>query len=511
MIDTVILRIHDIKKNAQLVKCLDLYNPDGYNTQTARIPKEELAEIRKQGVKNDSEFIDILQQKRSGEFLIKTQVGKQMNASNHYSFTYFINYTKDHIEFNFSVPKYMYGTNILLFTEHFLDRDYKFHNATTLEYSFNRSFKLLNIFFKTFLHNEFIFCKLDLKDIEVNRIDVCFNQVFRSKADALLYLDYQKRLKKKYARDEDGVMRDYTTSLMYTTKRYSAKIYHKGAEYEKNDLKEHLKINKERGKEYFKTKELQAFGDKILRYEITIRNAYLNYMHKNFIFRQDCKSWQKMHLIYTKIDNAIQKNDRISKKIGKLPAAEKMKYMFEHPYEKITKDDRYIYKQVSKVITRRRYFMLDIDYKSLLFNSESVPYNDDFVPFTGRLLSLCFDKLFEFMDEFQIKELPDEEIIKRLIDDYNSKHRVKLPKSEMVQFYANLIKYGSFKDAIKYAGYSRATVYRYLQRFKLIGVTDKSIKPIDNSNAIPHAPLDLRDYHVAITYNNSILKHTHNV
>jgi hypothetical protein len=35
---------------------------------------------------------------------------------------------------------------------------------------------------------------------------------------------------------------------MYVTKRYSAKIYHKGSEYEKNDRKEHERINLEKAK-----------------------------------------------------------------------------------------------------------------------------------------------------------------------------------------------------------------------------------------------------------------------
>ena len=73
-------------------------------------------------------------------------------------------------------------------------------------------------------------------------------------------------------------MRDYATSLMYKTKRYSAKIYHKGREYERNDLKEHLRINKERGMQYFKTEQYQALADKMLRYELTYRltNKLLN-------------------------------------------------------------------------------------------------------------------------------------------------------------------------------------------------------------------------------------------
>ncbi len=54
---------------------------------------------------------------------------------------------------------------------------------------------------------------------------------------------------------------------MYTTHRYSLKIYHKGSEYTKHDRKEHKRINILKGKEYFKINELQSISDKILRYE----------------------------------------------------------------------------------------------------------------------------------------------------------------------------------------------------------------------------------------------------
>src|SRR5205085_12548093 len=135
----------------------------------------------------------------------------------------------------------------------------------------NESYDLLISFLRKFFHWEFMMCTVQFTDVEINRIDVCFNQVFKSKDDALLYLEYQKRLKKKYARDENGVMRGYETSLMYVTSRYSAKIYHKGTEYEKHDKKEHLKYNKEKATQYFKTEKLQAIADRVLRYELTLR------------------------------------------------------------------------------------------------------------------------------------------------------------------------------------------------------------------------------------------------
>jgi hypothetical protein len=502
MIDTVILRIHGIQKYSQLIKCIELYNNNGYHTETARVPKKEIGELRKQGVKSDSELIDILQDKRTGDFLIKTQVGKQMNSSNHYAFTYFINYTKDHIEFSFSIPKYLHGTNIIMFTEHLMDRDFKFYENCILDYNFDRSFKLFSTFIRNFFHQEFTLCDVNLTDVEVYRIDVCFNQLFKSKKEALLYLDYQKRLKKKYARDEEGTMREYATSMMYTTKRYSAKIYHKGSEYEKNDMKEHEKINKERGYNYFDTKKLQNFSDKILRYELTIRNAHLNYLHKQYIFRKKCDEWQELFGIYTRVESARQKNDRIAKKIGQLIEPEKSKYRFEHPYEKILKYDRQVHKSVSKIITRRRYFMLDVSFDSAGFNNFTIDGNIDTVLFSKSLLRFCYEKLSEFMHEFQIKELPDIEIIKRRIDDWNKSHAQQLPKMEMVHFYEHLIKYGSFKECIKYAGYSRATGYRYLQRFKKIQITDQSLTPIDTENEIPTAKLDLNDYHSALTYDN---------
>jgi hypothetical protein len=236
MIDTIILRIHNTSKYSAVIKHLDILDVKGHSTESIKVDGAEVRKLRKKGIKGGAEIIDALRLNRTGEFLLKIKVAKHVNASNHYTFAYFVNYTMDFIEFNFSIPKYTYGSNVLMFVDHLGHRDYTYHFCSELEHNIERSFTLLEKFLEGFFKNEFLFLEIDYKDVEVHRIDVCFNQVFRSKQDAIKYLEYQKRQRKKYSRDEEGVMKDYATSLMYVTKRYSAKIYHKGSEYEKNDL-----------------------------------------------------------------------------------------------------------------------------------------------------------------------------------------------------------------------------------------------------------------------------------
>lgn len=506
MIDTVIIRLHDLNKYSYYIKCLDFNNKNGYSTNTGKLDKDEAAELRRQNA-TEKEIIDFMQKKETGEFLIKTQVAKQMNTSSHYQFTYLINYTKDFIEFNFSIPKYKYGTNILMFIEHENDRDFKFYQSAELEYNIENCYNLFISFLHKFFHDEFILCKpVDWKDVEIFRIDVCFNQLFRSREDALRYLEYQRSITKKYARNEDGVMRDYNTALMYVTKMFSAKIYHKGTEYQKNDLKQHLRINEQKGKEYFKTDKFQAFSNKMLRYELTIRNGLINYLHKHNIFRKNCKFFKSDYRTYMIVENAQQKNIRLSKKIGSLPDDQKEQYLREHPYEKIPKDFKQIHKSVTKLITRRRYFKIEVDELSYDFNRKTIPFNSDDVKFCPNVLKLCLKKLVEFIKEYQIKELPAEEIVRQHIEYYNTLNSIKLRSSEMLRFYSHLLKHGSFKDAAKYLELSRATLYRYKQKFKKIGITDKSLKLKETTYTIPLPTMDLKEYHSTIIYDNQLLR-----
>ncbi len=313
-----------------------------------------------------------------------------------------------------------------------------------------------------------------------------------------MYLEYQKKLKKKYARNEEGVLNNYAkASLMYVTKRYSAKIYHKGSEYKKNDLKEHLKYNKQKNRQYFKTDLIQAFADRTLRYELTIRNSQLNYLHKHYIFRKNCKTWKSMYRNYILVEGYRAYNDRLSKAVGKLKSdKDKMEYLLKHPYKMFPNAQMKTYhKIVCKIISRRRYFKFRVSGVTSLFNTLSVPTEIDNVLFSKELYDLCLKDLIKFIKDYQIKELPNEDLVKRKIEDFNKANKSQLPKSEMLHFYKHLLKHGSFKEAVKYSDYSRSSIYRYVLRFSKIGITEKCLKPIDKFYGIPEATIDFIRYH----------------
>lgn len=502
MIDTIVIRIHGLQRYEAIVKEFNLKRNSGFKVKTATIlDNKEHKRLENMPHLSQKERLDIMEMTGSGEYLIKTQVSKQVSTSSHYSFAYRIDYTRDFIELNFSIPKYRYGTNVFMYVLHQPNRDFKYYFHSTLENNIEEAPKRIKYAIVNILKNEFILHSIDLRDVEINRIDVCFNQFFKNKEDALTYFNYQKRLRKKNSRDGEGGKTDWDTSFSYVTKRSSSKVYHKGTEYKKHDLKEHLKYNEKKGFQYFETNKIQAFADRILRYEITIRSAELNYLFKHNLFRKDC-AFFKMNLAdYKRIGNIIQRNDRLAEKIGELPESEKSLYKKLHPYEKITSEDRKMYKSVSKLIERKPYFMMQIDEEDRIYNLKTVSYECMTAPFSIELISLCLKKLTGFINEFQIKELPDVERVMILIDKYNAQHKHGFQKSDMLQFYELLIKYGSFKEAAKMCNFSRATLYRYKDRFKKIGITENSVQP-NNEYSIPSAPLDLKEYHSFLTYSS---------
>lgn len=103
------------------------------------------------------------------------------------------------------------------------------------------------------------------------------------------------------------------------------------------------------------------------------------------------------------------------------------------------------------------------------------------------------------MQEFQIKELPEEGKIEKAIVEYNLRHRVPLCKNAMLNFYSDLLRLGSFKETARFNHMSKATLYRYKDRFRKIGITDNNLIPL-TEDGIPGAELDLREYHHTLTF-----------
>lgn len=254
MIDTIILRVHGYEKYKHIVKQLLLTENDEY---TVKYMHEGLENHTKTNIL----FGD------TGRVLPVHMRTSIYCPSSHYSISVLPNEGRDFIELNFSLPKYEYSTNVLQFIDS--------HNQT-IEHCFDKMRSLIyNLFNKYFAYPP------EWKDVEVNRIDMCFNQIFLSKADALRYMEEQRTLNLDYARSDKNRFQSYgSTTLQYHTDNYSFKIYHKGTEFRKNDLNKLLKNNPLN----LDLNLLTDVADKTLRYEMSCKKGALNY-----VFRQSVK------------------------------------------------------------------------------------------------------------------------------------------------------------------------------------------------------------------------------
>jgi hypothetical protein len=496
MVDSIVLRIHNLKKYDLLIQILHLEKNRGFRIKTVSVDQKEFDRLKSLGF-GMRYTLDVMEHNRTGEFLAKTEFSKRYNTSGHYAFVYNINYSRDFIEFNFSIPKYKFGSNVIMDIEHYWDIHFKYNESTTLDYQVIYVVNNLIRFIKVFLAKEFIGCNISSQDVEVNRIDFCFNQIFPTKDDAMRYLNFQKKLHKKYARENGGAY-NYDTTIMYTSNRSSFKIYHKGAEYKKKDFRQHIKINTEKQFEYFKTAQIQCLADRMLRYEMTFRSSGLNYIFKNNIFRKNCSIFKAEYKTYLKVDAIKQRNDSIEKKIGEISdEQEKAAFKKYHPYEKITKDDLNAHKYISSLLNSNPKFMLHITDDADRYNRVTQPGKCDTALFSEELVQLCIHRLIKEVKEFQISELPDIERLELLIDQYNARTKKKMMKSELIRFYEMWKKHGSFKEAVRICGFSRATIFRYKMRFKRLNITEKQFSPDNISLISPE--INFKEYQSIIT------------
>ena len=273
MIDTIVLRIHNLEsKYLHLANYLKQLNTKDYVSKFKSSTDSDLSESNI--FFSDTKRILTLSHRSSINL-----------PSSHYSISFQINDERDFIEFNFSIPKLLYSNNVMQFVDISSQSD---------DFVFTMLQSTLSRFF-----NQYLPLPPDWKDVEIQRIDLCFNQFFKSKNEALKYLSEQKKINVENARSDTNRFMDYDgTTVMYKTDNYSFKIYHKGTEFRKNDLSQLAKNPSNHG---FKTNgnyessvtknnplgfnlfDLAETADKILRYEMTCRNGLFNYLFKQYL------------------------------------------------------------------------------------------------------------------------------------------------------------------------------------------------------------------------------------
>ncbi|QQL51098.1 phage/plasmid replication domain-containing protein [Mucilaginibacter ginkgonis] len=370
-------------------------------------------------------------------------------ASSHYNVSYFYNYSGNFIDFNFAIPKYMYGTNILQFVQYF-GQDYE------------SVFKHLRSFVASFVKKHFLET-IDYKDLELTRLDLCYNQFFNSKYDAMKYLAEQKELMKKHARSTKNDYRSYETSLMYTTKRYSFKIYHKGTEFRKHDRKELAKKNPTG----YQIENLQDISDRILRYEVTFRKSQINYL--------------------------FEKSDLHNRYVPELANAN------SHSWAKM-KNPEYYALCMEFVEQSKRFVFANVD------NIDAVEFK--MVTFDLNVFKLLYDFFWQTVFKYQLRQkMSVYDVIKQIDakneirDKAQSKQlREKLSFNKpMITVLALLTQHQSIDDLRKSGLMSKTTFYKYQKKLAELGIDSES-----RLTDIPIPPLDYRDYFY--NFGNSHLK-----
>jgi len=190
MIDTIVLRLHALENYESLIDFI-LTDRRGMSNGFA-VDDSVVTPLRFQYL----HFTETNHSRLSYKTYLK------IPSSNYDVMVSYIQF-KGYIEFSLSVPKYLYGTNVLMFTKH-RSEPYlvNMNDENDLQKSFDYTFKMLGNFIRQFFVENFPEnCQPNFHHLEIKRIDLCFNQVFHTQRDAKMYLMYQKMIKKKGARE----------------------------------------------------------------------------------------------------------------------------------------------------------------------------------------------------------------------------------------------------------------------------------------------------------------------
>lgn len=507
MIDTVVLRIHDLVRHLSLVEWLDRQHTEtGSKGKTVRMQRftaeDDFTPLQKILHRNLTTYHD------TGE--IHEVAHYNHLKSSHYLIAYKIDYNRQFVEFNLSVPKYCYGTNVIHYNTAPTARHFSAYEHGTLETNLKEAHGRLLRFIERFLNEQFgaIGEDIDRSRLEINRLDLCFNQVFPSRADALDYFAQLRKLKKKNAR-EGSNYGSYRTTIMHKTDRYSFKVYHKGTEFKRNDAKELRKLNAA-GASY-DVAHYQQFADTILRYEMTFRNSYMSHLHMNLIFRKDCHIWRHGLQLY------------------KTNKSRKEKHSTYMAYRKtLTPDDKRHIDYVNNRINKTKQFYLEVSQDVRDYDRETDEYEFNKVAenqqyftypalFSTRLMRAMSRRFMKTLKEYELNLKQDSTTILASLEKHNSEinhTRKKLKAHDIetkgttgrkisvskIRAVLKLLESHTYEQIEEAGIFERRTWYNLRKDLEALGVTQQSLGGFTTS-----AAMDLHAYNGHVLYYSGYL------
>jgi|WetSurMetagenome_2_1015567.scaffolds.fasta_scaffold19136_3 hypothetical protein len=458
------------------------------------------------------------------------QKGKLYIPSSSREINYNWDKVKNKISFEFSVPKALYGTNVYQFVNHKVDRYSQFVLGLdcVMKNQVKKTHRRLIHFIKAFLQDQCLYRVvseyeyrqlkgqdrqlhlISMQDIEVSRIDFCFNRIFNSRKDALDYLDLLKALHKQGQREGRNKSKfGYGTAVYLVGEYFTLKVYHKGSEFCKSgesDRKGLNEINTEYRKKYgidkYDVEGLQAFADRMLRYEIEYKKQGLNYIYKTRLYKSrdfEYKRIREGYLEYKNIQEKIKRLAGLKKKPSPLSLyLTKLGFKnYNDAMAKMLKDlkknsDKFVFYEKSQ--TQSSEFCLEItpgemessqrimDYEIEGYRIKGFTFEKNAL-FSEELVNWLGVHFLKFVDEFTLKAIPEglinsELIIKNIVRKNQELKDAGLKGMVLSFGFKEFLRYldNNSIDQIKEMGiFDRVTMYRYKKQLEKIGYVRQSL------------------------------------
>ncbi len=306
--DTIVYKIHNLEKYPLLLKAVQLLK--GGKGQMS-VPSKFLQQD------GNNEFTKLWFNLKFDFYYIFTYKTKANIPSSEVNINVDYNDIDKTIRLEFSLPKFYFGNNVIELLPPYLSKHYN-HNEgifDNIDFWYNIIKSTIRMIVYDFTAG--MLTNLDLEDVSVSRLDICFNQIFNNQDSVSYYLDAQKQIRAK--RIQDGRQVNYTTTLTTQTQDYYFKIYQKGLEFQKVGLKKiyeqkdflekekKLKYDSNIWKSYKNADKLQEYSRNILRYELGCRKKLMSYLFSSKLNKRYLPEYRiiqkKLYLIFDKIEN----------------------------------------------------------------------------------------------------------------------------------------------------------------------------------------------------------------
>lgn len=540
MYDTIHFKLHDIILHKHLENILKV--PDGVTRKSKRvaIPVSKFIVDGEEFITYPISYLQFNDTLKTidNEYKHKIKLG-----SYHYTMAYRISHDEDFIEFNLSIPKYLYGTNVIQYVENSNSHRFMYGIHKEIKYNQEESYKKLLLWIKYFFDREFPSCQVFLENLQISRLDICFNQIFTNKTDALKYLEFQKKIRKPYQRE---AAQNYEgTSINIVHKDYSFKIYHKGTEFESHDARELRKNMSQTKTSPTRIKLLQTLADKTLRYELTIRPAYMAQIWLNQI--KKTAYGKQRHSYFTKLQNnvdqwnlkinndgkkvkAVRKSIQRAKAVRRINLASLDKLYLIENYEiqsnqtakKLDKFQLHELNSYNKIMARsykffpfeyhdnRKEFVKSLSDVNNLSTNAELKYQN----YSSLLNDAIINRFWELFNQFQVEKLSDFDSVTQKFITYNNSlkeinknitmwpelKRKEKRENDVKKFLMLFLQNNmDFRALEKNGVYSRSQLWRYKTLLKKIGIEN-----INQDLTYFNPSKDFQPYHDFTMFNRQI-------